>query len=74
MPKEAVEAERLNPGSQQRHANDNVPLIWTQSLVWLGEMLLDDLILPEDMDPCGRRLPAMLGADHCSGGDGCGDG
>ena len=39
-----------------------LPLSWTQSLVWLGEMLLDNLIRPEDIDPCGRREPQPLGA------------
>ena len=32
VPQEALDAERDQPGSQQRHANDNVPLLWTQSL------------------------------------------
>ena len=63
VPASAVDQERLNPGSQERVANTNLPLIWTQSLVWLGEMLLDDLIRPEDIDPCGRREPQSLGAD-----------
>jgi phosphorylase kinase alpha/beta subunit len=57
-----IEAERQQPGSQPRKANTNVPLIWTQSLVWLGEMLLERLISPEDLDPCGRRQPVQLGA------------
>ena len=64
VPQEALEAERDQPGSQQRHANDNVPLLWTQSLSWLGEMLLAGLLVPDDLDPCGRRLPAMPGADQ----------
>ena len=64
VPKDALSAERRQAGSQQRHANANVPLLWTQSLAWLGEMLLAGLLLPEDLDPCGRRLPAALGADR----------
>ena len=35
---------------------------WTQSLAWLGEMLMDGLIEAADLDPCGRRLPSVLGA------------
>ncbi|MGC6482549.1 MAG: glycoside hydrolase family 15 protein [Synechococcus sp.] len=64
VPEETLEAERNQPGSQQRHANDNVPLLWTQSLAWLGDMLLTGLLTPDDLDPCGRRLPAMPGADQ----------
>ena len=64
VPAEALEAERDQPGSQQRQANDNVPLLWTQSLTWLGEMLLDGLLCPEDLDPCGRRHASALGADR----------
>lgn len=62
VPADAVERERQRPGSQKRVANDNVPLLWTQSLAWLGEMLMDGLIEAADLDPCGRRLPSVLGA------------
>ena len=64
VPETAVEAERLRPGSQPRMANPNVPLLWTQSLTWLGDLLLAGLITPADLDPCGRRLAAPLGADQ----------
>ena len=63
VPAELLELERRQPGSQRRSANDNLPLLWTQSLAWIGEMLLDGLIRAEDLDPCERRLPAKLGAD-----------
>ncbi len=63
VPEESVEAERRQPGSQPRVANPNVPLLWTQSLTWLGDLLLAGLITPADLDPCGRRLPARLGAE-----------
>jgi phosphorylase kinase alpha/beta subunit len=64
VPEAAVAAERLRPGSQPRVANANVPLLWTQSLTWLGDLLLAGLITPADLDPCGRRLPASLGAER----------
>jgi len=63
VPAELLELERREPGSQRRSANENLPLLWTQSLAWIGEMLLDGLIKAEDLDPCKRRLPAELGAD-----------
>jgi len=64
VPAEAIEAERRQPGSQRRLANPNVPLLWTQSLTWLSDLLLAGLISPEDLDPTGRRHPSTLGADR----------
>ncbi len=64
VPQELIAAERRNPGSQPRVPNENVPLLWTQSLTWLSDLLLHGLITPEDLDPCHRRLPAPLGAEE----------
>ncbi|WP_225867326.1 glycoside hydrolase family 15 protein [Cyanobium sp. NIES-981] len=64
VPPEAVARERRQPGSQPRQPNDNVPLLWTQSLTWLGDLLLAGLITPADLDPSGRRLPAPPRADR----------
>ena len=64
VPEEAIAAERRNPGSQPRQPNENVPLLWTQSLTWLSDLLLHGLITPEDLDPCQRRLGAPLGASE----------
>ncbi len=64
VPPEAVERERRQPGSQPRQPNANVPLLWTQSLTWLGDLLLHGLLTPEDIDPSGRRQPAPLGAER----------
>ena len=63
VPDEKVEAERKQPGSQEREANTNLPLIWTQSLAWLGEMLLEGVVTPADLDPCNRRQASALGAE-----------
>ncbi len=60
---EDIAAERRNPGSQPRHPNDNVPLLWTQSLTWLADLLLHGLITPADLDPIGRRHRHPLGAE-----------
>ncbi|MBM5808565.1 MAG: phosphorylase kinase, partial [Cyanobacteria bacterium M_surface_9_m1_291] len=62
VPLAAIPAERRQPGSQPREANDNVPLLWTQSLTWLGDLLLAGLITPDDLDPSGRRHSVSLGA------------
>lgn len=55
VPEDHIEQERENPGSQLREPNDNVPLVWAQSLYLLGSMLEDDLLRPGDLDPLGRR-------------------
>ncbi len=55
VPLESIEAERQNPGSQKRLPNDNVPLVWAQSLYLLGRMIQDGLLRPGDIDPLGRR-------------------
>ena len=36
VPASSVEAEKEKPGSQTRLPNENVPLVWAQSLWWLG--------------------------------------
>jgi len=64
VPEAAIPAERRQPGSQVRIANPNVPLLWTQSLSWLGDLMLQGLLLAEDLDPCGRRLASPLGAER----------
>jgi phosphorylase kinase alpha/beta subunit len=56
VPREAIEAERETPGSQPRLPNDNVPLVWAQSLYYLGQLLSDHLIAVGDLDPLGRHL------------------
>lgn len=55
VPEQNIESERENPGSQKREPNDNVPLVWAQSLYLLGSMLEDGLLRPGDLDPLGRR-------------------
>jgi len=57
---EHLEAERRNPGSQPRHPNENIPLVWAQSLYILGCMLFDGLITPADLDPLGRHQAIKL--------------
>ncbi len=62
VPEAALAAERAAPGSQVRLANNNLPLVWAQSLFLLGQLLLDGLLNCADVDPLQRhqrRLPAM---------------
>ena len=50
-----IEAEKAAPGSQPRFANENVPLVWAQSLYLLSALLSDGLLIPDDIDPLQRR-------------------
>jgi phosphorylase kinase alpha/beta subunit len=56
VPADKIEAERADPGSQTRLPNDNVPLVWTQSLYLLGQLLREGFIALGDIDPLGRHL------------------
>ncbi|MBD2776260.1 glycoside hydrolase family 15 protein [Iningainema tapete] len=56
VPAENIEAEKLNPGSQPRLPNENVPLVWAQSLYFLSQMLSEGLVAVGDIDPLGRHL------------------
>ena len=55
VPEELIEAEKQNPGSQKRVANENLPLVWAQSLYMLSDMILDGILTPGDIDPLNRR-------------------
>ncbi|KAL7754215.1 hypothetical protein RI367_000196 [Sorochytrium milnesiophthora] len=55
VPKEAVEEEKAHPHTQQRLPNENIPLVWAESLYVLGQLLHEELLAPSDIDPLGRR-------------------
>ncbi len=56
VPEDRIAAERANPHSQIRLPNENIPLVWAQSLYFLGELLFDRFLAPGDLDPLGRYL------------------
>lgn len=56
VPHENIEAERQSPHSQQRLPNENVPLVWAQSLYFLSQLLSEGFLAPGDIDPLGRHL------------------
>lgn len=56
VPEDFIEAERTEPHSQLRLPNDNIPLVWAQSLYLLGRLLQENLIAPGDIDPLGQHL------------------
>jgi len=53
VPQESILAEKEKPGSQKRLPNDNLPLVWAQSLYLVGKMLDEELIKTDDLDPLG---------------------
>jgi phosphorylase kinase alpha/beta subunit len=55
VPEDAIADERERPGSRERLPNENVPLVWAQSLYLLGRMMRDGVLQPSDIDPLGRR-------------------
>ncbi len=56
VPEDCIEAEREQPGSQTRLPNANVPLVWAQSLYYLGQLMSEGLLSVGDIDPLGRHL------------------
>lgn len=54
VPAELVEAERLEPRTQRREPNDNVPLVWAQSLYLVGVLVQDGHVTARDLLPRGR--------------------
>lgn len=56
VPQENIAAEKENPHTQTRIPNENIPLVWAQSLYYLGAMLYDGLLTKEQLDPLGLHL------------------
>ncbi len=55
VPADRVEAEKADPHSQERVPNQNIPLVWAQSLYLLGQLIDEGLITRDDIDPLGRH-------------------
>ncbi|WP_320035905.1 glycoside hydrolase family 15 protein [Halarcobacter sp.] len=53
--KDLIEKERENPKSQKRVPNENIPLVWAQSLYLLSKMVQDKILDINDIDPLNRR-------------------
>ncbi|KAF9116148.1 hypothetical protein BGX27_004488 [Mortierella sp. AM989] len=58
VPEHLVEAEKKNNHSQARVANDNLPLVWANSLHTLGSLIYENLLSVAEIDPLGRRFNA----------------
>lgn len=55
LPLENIEAEKKNPRSQLRVPNENIPLVWAQSLYLTGLMMDEGLVSTDDLDPLKMR-------------------
>eukprot|EP00058_Branchiostoma_floridae_P019138 XP_002604627.1 hypothetical protein BRAFLDRAFT_126783 [Branchiostoma floridae] len=51
-----VDAERQNPGSQERSPGGKMPHMWSQSLYILGCLIQEGYLAPGEIDPLNRRL------------------
>ena len=60
VPAELIDAERALPQSQTRVPNENVPLVWAQSLYLVGVLLQEGFIDSADLDPLERAQHAEL--------------
>ncbi|KAG0245559.1 glycosyl hydrolases family 15-domain-containing protein [Mortierella sp. GBAus27b] len=58
VPEHLVEAEKRNNHTQARVANDNLPLVWANSLHTLGSLIYENLLSVAEVDPLGRRFNA----------------
>ncbi|KAI9366910.1 glycosyl hydrolases family 15-domain-containing protein [Zopfochytrium polystomum] len=56
VPRDYTNQEKADPGSVQRYPNENIPLVWAQSLYILGSLIKEDLLSPAELDPLGRRF------------------
>jgi phosphorylase kinase alpha/beta subunit len=56
VPADKIEAEKECPQTQSRLPNENIPLVWAQSLYFLSELFNEGLIAAGDIDPLGRHL------------------
>jgi phosphorylase kinase alpha/beta subunit len=64
VPQDRIAAEKENPHSQERLPNENVPLVWAQSLYLLGQMMYEGLLAPGELDPQGRHLQLGVHRQH----------
>ncbi|CAH8536111.1 unnamed protein product [Dicrocoelium dendriticum] len=56
VPADRIDAELSNPHSQDRIPMGTLPHIWGQSLYILASIIYENILLPGEIDPLGRRL------------------
>jgi hypothetical protein len=55
LEKEHIEAEKKSPRSQVRSANENLPLVWAQSLFYTGLLIDEGFISADELDAVNLR-------------------
>jgi len=55
VPADKIAAEKLKPNSQIRQPNDNLPLVWAQSLYYTARLIDEGFIEPASLDPVELR-------------------
>ncbi|WP_020209547.1 glycoside hydrolase family 15 protein [Gilvimarinus chinensis] len=55
LPQESIAAEKKKPRSQARVPNENIPLVWAQSLFYTGLLLDEGYVTTTDLDPLHIR-------------------
>ena len=63
VPESAIADEKLAPHSQGRLPNENIPLVWAQSLYILGCLIQEGHLELDDIDPLGRHKVKQSYAD-----------
>ncbi|CAB4064490.1 Probable phosphorylase b kinase regulatory subunit alpha,Phosphorylase b kinase regulatory subunit alpha, skeletal muscle isoform,Phosphorylase b kinase regulatory subunit alpha, liver isoform [Lepeophtheirus salmonis] len=63
VPNENLDAERANPGSQNRKVGGAVPFLWAQSLYILSRLLREKYIVHGEIDPINRRRKEQSSLD-----------
>jgi hypothetical protein len=56
VPRDCIDAERRERGSQRRVPAGECPHLWSQSLYVLCQLLMEGLLSPAELDPLSRRL------------------
>lgn len=55
LPEENIAAEKQNPKSQTRVPNENIPLVWAQSIYYAGLLIDENFIDADDLDEIELR-------------------
>jgi len=59
VPQDKIEEAKSNRWVEGRLPNSNIPLVWAQSLMIVGDLLLEEIVTPGELDPLGRRFRSL---------------
>lgn len=55
LPEDHIAGEKAEPKSQDRMPNENLPLVWAQSLYYTGLLIEENFVEPEEIDAVNLR-------------------